>query len=164
MNILVDNPMSKDGRKWLPSAYLDEWVPETLERPELFIRLVDGKYQIGGFKSPDGLDDYDVVSISDGEIIEFSYIDNYGWFEVVIGPDFKPISGGDYPHHANCHRYDEDISDNLDELIEPLGDDDGWSGVEVGDRIAVQAYSWHTCRFVFKLNWDLTPTLTHWSE
>ena len=164
MNILVDNPMVKDGRKWLPSAYMDEWVPETLKGPEDFICFVDGKYQIGGFKSPDGMDDYEIVSLSDGDIVEFDYLDGFGWFYVKIGEDFEPISGSDYPHHANCHRYEEDICDSLEDLVKSLGDDDGFGDVRVGEEIVVQAYSWHTCKFVFKLNEDLTPTLSRWVD
>lgn len=72
-------------RRWLPSKYQDEVIPPPLESPDAWvITLPDGTHAIAPID--DGIDRNAWV-LSEGEVVEFDWMENLGGDEIVITDD-----------------------------------------------------------------------------
>ena len=133
----------EDLRRWLPSEWLDEVIPETLEKPDDFIQP-DGKgkwrlaYRAG---HPDAEGAVYRLPLVDGEIVDFSWTTSLGDWEVGVGEGSKPLPPAGYPHHATHHAIDPGtMGDGLEELFEIAA---GWGELpEPCETVDVHAYTW----------------------
>lgn len=128
------------SEKWLPAAWMDEWVPAPQQDPSAFIRGSVGELWL---IAPEGQDDNETyrTMVSPGDLVEFDLCRVWPEIEVTIGADHKIVRHDPIPKGATLFWYDRDpdtISDSLDTLIETLA---GEYELEPG-TIEVEPYDW----------------------
>lgn len=132
-----ESPISQ---KWLPAAWVDEWVPAPQQDPSAFIRGTVGELWM---IAPEGQDDNETyrILVSPGDLVEFDLCRVWSDIEVTIGANLKIERHAAIPEDATLFWYDRDadtISDSLDNLIETLAAD---YELEPG-TVEVEPYDW----------------------
>lgn len=130
----MTNPISE---KWLPSAWMDEVVPETQADPSAFIRgPVEGLWLIAPEKEPDN--EFYRMTIAPGDVVEFDLCRIWPSIEVTIGADGKIAKHDPIPEGASLFWVDREsdtINYSLEELVANCD-------FERPDTIQVEPYDW----------------------
>lgn len=139
--------------KYLPTLWMDEFIPETFPHPNGFIQpQSDDRYFIGYPADHDDFRDPETCpQLIDGEIHCFSVFEDLGVHSIGFDESGKPVLPAAYPAWANQHAdaFDyESGGDSLEDLIKQLEDLN--VPFSFGDCLEVKVGNWKEVFFKFK--------------
>ena len=111
-------------RRWLPSEWMDEVIPEPRDSPSAWIfKSDDGSYSVADNETAYGSQDLAGAPLAEGDVVEFSWTEDHGqqtvsfngaggWTLAGAEPTATPGSTMLYIEIYNA----ENMTDSLDEL------------------------------------------------
>lgn len=149
--------MGENVRKWLPSEYQDEVIPEVQKSPDQFLQNHPDHGWI--MLPPDEEADEESFyfkKLEPGQIIRFDATESYGFYTLTVREDRSYSVDGEIPSKANCFVVDHDIytlQDTLGSLVE--GDGCLTDPLEPGEY-TLTAYWWseRPTHFRFEIDAD----------
>ena len=131
--------MADFTRKWLPTEWLDEVVPEPQDSPDAFISPVgDSALELRAPTEPRE-DGFYVSPLTEGQIVEFVAFDDYGTLQLTIHADRTFETDDPVPAGATLFMLEgepDTISGSIEEMVRNLDDP-----IDPG-TYTVAAYSW----------------------
>lgn len=141
--------------KYLPSAWLDEYIPDPQENPDSFI-CQTGEMRF--LRPPEDAHDDETYSqrLQHGDIVAFHENRVFGDFVLTVDADGTWSTDFYVPPEANCFRFERDndtIAQSIDDLISSCEMKEGqydidaywWSDYDVPFRFVVEG---ETARFI----------------
>lgn len=125
------------SEKWLPSDWMDEWVPAPQKDPSAFIKGPVGDLWL---VAPEGHEHEAFYRklLTPGDVVDFMLCRTWPSIEVTIGADLKIEKHDPMPEGATLFWADRDsdtISEDLDTLVKD------YMGLEPG-TLDVEPYDW----------------------
>ena len=138
-------------RRWMPSEYLDEVVPDARDTPSAWIeRLNDGAHVLAA-PFPDGAQQHG-RRLSDGDEIEFSWTEDHGIGAVRFENEQGRLVLGRWPNAVEGEMFvcalgvPSSVSASIEEFCEHWID----NGEPVDEDVTVAFYVWSGTPKVFK--------------
>lgn len=134
-------------RQWIPTDWLDEVVTGLADKPSDFLtRREDGTLELRPTDPPDDPDvpDWRVKALTPGEVVKFSWTENYGVGTLIVGEDGRWTCDRDFPDTATHFWLPFDSSTMESSLNALVTGEGGWGDadpLEPGEY-TVGAYTW----------------------
>jgi len=143
-----------DELKWLPAAWMDEYVPETQADPNTFIcQSPDHGWLLRPVEDQDAdLDDGCIIHISEGQTVKFQANEVYGDFTLTVFDDGTFETDSDIPGKANCFRLDHDTDTLQPNLGELVSCGYGIAGSLEPGTYGIDAYWWSDEEYLFRFD------------
>jgi hypothetical protein len=153
--------------KYLPSEWLDEYIPNPAGKPDDFLYVENGQIWLRPVEDGDKREQpYFWQKIGEGDWIKFSEYRDFGTWTITVGPkrggDELPdiVGSAGIPAEANCfHSYDsEEVHESLEACIaELLRTDPDFAG-----ETCVHVYAWTESHFGWYL--AIVDDCAHFAE
>lgn len=150
-----------DEVKWLPAAWMDEYVPETQVDPNAFICYTpDRGWFLRPVEDQDSADDECFETrLSNGDTVKFQANEVYGDFTLTVFDDGTFETDGDIPEKANCFRLDNDTDTLQPSLQELVSCGYGIAGRLEPGAYDIDAYWWSQEEYLFRF--DIVDGIAH---
>ncbi len=147
--------MADHVRKWLPSAYQDEVIPETQISPDSFLRN-DPEHGWIMLPPEEEVDpeSYYFTKLEPGQVIRFDTTEFYGHYSLQVRENRTYEVGAPIPEKANCFVVDHDIYTFQDTLATLVNSDNGFTTPLSPGEYTLTAYWWSEKHSLFRFELD----------